>query len=348
MKTLKFAAKPSGFEGMHSAPESDNFKRPGRVKAATRWTRLLSAWFVLFALTATAQAEDYTYTTNSGTITITGYTGPGGAVVIPDTINGLPVAEIGNAAFRNCTGVTGVAIPDSVIRIGAAAFQSCTSLTDVTIPDSVISLGNAAFSSCYGLSHATIGNGVTNIPLGTFMNCGSLSSVEIGNAVTVIESQAFLECSSLPTVTFPASVNNIEPFAFYNCTAIKQIYFKGDAPPDESAFGLVFNAAVFHLPGTTGWDATFAGFEVFPWDPVILSDDAGFGVGTDGFGFTIEMVPRLVWHGCYISVVKASTNLTCGEWIPLQTNTPALIYSISFNDPQWTNYPVRFYSLDMP
>ena len=38
----------------------------------------------------------YTYTTNNGTITITGYTGPGGAVTIPGTINGLPVTSIGD------------------------------------------------------------------------------------------------------------------------------------------------------------------------------------------------------------------------------------------------------------
>src|SRR6476661_3995097 len=37
---------------------------------------------------ATVQAEDYSYETNNGTITITKYTGPGGVVTIPGTING--------------------------------------------------------------------------------------------------------------------------------------------------------------------------------------------------------------------------------------------------------------------
>ena len=44
---------------------------------------------LLLALPAAVQAQ-YTDTTNNGTITITGYTGSGGAVTIPDTINGLP------------------------------------------------------------------------------------------------------------------------------------------------------------------------------------------------------------------------------------------------------------------
>jgi hypothetical protein len=40
------------------------------------------------------QAQDYAYTTNNGTITITKYIGPGGDVTIPSRINGLPVTSI--------------------------------------------------------------------------------------------------------------------------------------------------------------------------------------------------------------------------------------------------------------
>ena len=50
---------------------------------------------LLLALPAVVQAQ-YTYTTNNGAITITGYTGPGGAVTIPSMTNGLPVTSIGD------------------------------------------------------------------------------------------------------------------------------------------------------------------------------------------------------------------------------------------------------------
>ena len=53
---------------------------------------------LLLALPAVVQAQ-FTYTTTNGTITITGYTGPGGWVTIPSTINGLPVTSIGDYAF---------------------------------------------------------------------------------------------------------------------------------------------------------------------------------------------------------------------------------------------------------
>src|SRR5437899_8910573 len=125
-------------------------------------TRLLP--LLLLTLPAVVQAEDYTYTTNDdGTITIAGYTGPGGAVTIPETINGLPVTSIGFGAFYTCGTLTSVTIPNSVTSIGDWAFGYCTSLTGVVIPDRVTSIGDGAFSSCESLASDTIGNSVTSI-----------------------------------------------------------------------------------------------------------------------------------------------------------------------------------------
>lgn len=66
----------------------------------------LAAFSLLLGAPTLVQAQDYTYTTNNGTITITRYTGSGGEVSIPDTINGLPVISIGNGAFERCTSLT--------------------------------------------------------------------------------------------------------------------------------------------------------------------------------------------------------------------------------------------------
>jgi hypothetical protein len=65
------------------------------------------------------------------TVTITRYTGPSGAVTIPSTIDGKPVTEIGNSAFKD-KGLTSVTIPDSVTTISFYAFAS-NPLTSVTI-----------------------------------------------------------------------------------------------------------------------------------------------------------------------------------------------------------------------
>ena len=85
--------------------------------------------WLLLTVPAAVQAQ-FNYTTNNGTITITGYTGPAGAVTVPSTINGLPVTSIGQQAFF-FAGVTSVSIPGSVTYIGGYAFRSCASLRGV-------------------------------------------------------------------------------------------------------------------------------------------------------------------------------------------------------------------------
>jgi hypothetical protein len=64
-----------------------------------------------------------------------------------------------------------------------------------------------------------------------------------------------------------------------------------------------------------------------------------FGVKTNQFGLNIN------WASGQTVVVEASTNLI--NWQPLQTNT-LTTGSAYFSDPQWTNYPSRFYRLRSP
>src|SRR5215510_10680866 len=87
-----------------------------------------------------AQAQ-FTYMAQGGAITITGYTGPGGDVTIPDAIHGLPVTGIGNSAFNSLSNLTSVTISDRVTGIGDWAFYSCLNLTNVVIGNRVTTVG---------------------------------------------------------------------------------------------------------------------------------------------------------------------------------------------------------------
>src|SRR5437762_3031803 len=110
------------------------------------------------------QSGDFTYTTLGGSvILITGYTGPGGAVSIPSTINLHPVVAIGENVFAGKTGLTAVTIPGTVTSIGKNAFGHCTNLTSVTIPGSMTSIDDLAFDYCSGLTRVTISSGVMSI-----------------------------------------------------------------------------------------------------------------------------------------------------------------------------------------
>jgi hypothetical protein len=122
---------------------------------------------VLFALPAAVPAQ-FVYTTNSGAITITGYTGSGGAVTIPGMINGLPVTGIGEDAFYDCASLTGATIPNSVTSIGNTAFEACLNLASVTIPNSVTNIGYEAFGDCYSLASAYFEGNAPAVDLSMF------------------------------------------------------------------------------------------------------------------------------------------------------------------------------------
>jgi hypothetical protein len=179
---------------------------------------------LLSTMPCTVKAQvDFGYTTNGGTVTITGFGGPGGAVTIPSTIEGLPVTSIGDYAFQDCTGLTSITIPASVNSIGDGAFLLCTSLTSVTIPGSVTNIGVDVFSACYSLTNAIIQEGATTIENGMFENCYSLTTVTIPESVTSIGDAAFVSCSNLTNVTIPGNVTNIGEAAFDGCDSMTSV-----------------------------------------------------------------------------------------------------------------------------
>lgn len=174
---------------------------------------------------AKAAEAPYTYATNfldTNTITITGYTGAGGAEVIPSNIMGRTVTVIGNSAFESCGNLTGISIPASVVRIEDFAFICC-GLTNVVIPDSVTNMGNIVFGGCGALIDVVIGSGVTHIGNSAFEACGSLASIAIPAGVASIGSSAFSFCSGMTNITFDDGVIDIADLAFLNCSQLASI-----------------------------------------------------------------------------------------------------------------------------
>ena len=184
-----------------------------------------------------------------------------GAVDIPASVpdNGvtLSVVEIAEEAFYQCTGLTGVTIPNSVTSIKGSAFAS-TGLTTITIPGGVTTIGTFVFDQCDKLKRIEVAaestaftsvdgvlfsadkrtlvycpngrsgtyavpDGVTTIGSTAFAHCALLEGVSLPAGVTRIEASAFQECNHLKAFTLPQGVEEIGDYAFGMCQKLTEI-----------------------------------------------------------------------------------------------------------------------------
>jgi hypothetical protein len=199
---------------------------------------------------------------------------------------------------------------------------------------------------------------VTAIANGAFDNADSigLTNITLGNNITTIGEYAFAACVNLNSITIPASVTNLGSGAFVYCDNLTSVYFRGNAPSAGS--GIFFEwsgfpifpifppiykpptpTTVYYLPGTTGWGISFSGQPAVLWNPEAQPTGPGLVKDGNGFGFNITGTSNLS------VVVEASTNLSNWQFVQTITLTNGSVY---FNDPQWTNYPGRYYRFRSP
>lgn len=143
---------------------------------------------------------------------ITGYKGVATAVVIPSTIDGRMVTEIGSNAFAGRTSVINVTIPETVKTISQDAFKNCSSLVSVTIPSAVTAISEYAFSGCISLTELNITSALTTIGHYAFEGCTALREIRIPS--TKIGFGAFKNCTALETIELLQPVQSLGRQAF--------------------------------------------------------------------------------------------------------------------------------------
>ena len=249
----------------------EHTKKEGRIDSMKKMISILLsvALFLsvfpvsIFAAGSTNENTEsgYTYTVENGEATITGCDDSiTGDVVLPDTLGGYPVTQIGREAFRYNRYLTSIRIPDSVTSIGESAFFD-SSLTSIEIPDSVTNIATSVFYGCNKLekifyksdiaswcniqfedmtsnplyNHGTlyindeavcnlvIPNTVKNIGDHAFVGFRGLTNVKILEGVTSIGDGSFEDCNSLTSIEIPDSVTSIGNGAFDNCSSLTSI-----------------------------------------------------------------------------------------------------------------------------
>ena len=122
-------------------------------------------------------ASDFSFdlTSDGQGIVIKGYTGNGGVVRIPATIEDIPVKEIGMFALRGvfrgdinpANAITEVILPASVTIIDQFAFENMENLTKVTFSDGLQEIRFRAFRDCSELNNLVFPDSISSIKFGS-------------------------------------------------------------------------------------------------------------------------------------------------------------------------------------
>ena len=138
--------------------------------------------------------------------------------------------------------------------IGKEAFKDCSKLYTIVIPDNVKTIEQNAFSGCSDLQFVTWGNNITDIQDRAFYGCTSLRFIILGDYVETIGAYAFYGASSINIstlrVTLPASVKSIGDYAFHNRN-VEFVYCKSLTPP------FLGGANVFGNDWGTSWKCKY-------------------------------------------------------------------------------------------
>jgi hypothetical protein len=202
----------------------------------------------LFLLPCLLPAQ-FNFITNNGEIKITGYTGTAKNVVIPDTINGLPVTGIGLVAFAGSTPITNIVIPGSVVNYDDHIFHSAANLVSVVISNGPTSLGNDMFYDCQNLVSVWIGDSVTNIGSETFYDCPALSDLKLPSSLKRLQAFTFLHCFSLTNLDIPTNVTTIDANAAQQSGFTRLTFPPNVQSIGESAFAYSSNLVKITFSG---------------------------------------------------------------------------------------------------
>ncbi|MFZ9932425.1 MAG: leucine-rich repeat domain-containing protein [Chthoniobacterales bacterium] len=210
---------------------------------------------------------DY-YTNASNEAIIYRYLGSSRTLIIPETLDGRVVREIG---------------PDW--PYSQYWLPSIQSATNVIIPDSVTRIKDEAFKGCTDLSRVTIGSGVTNV----------------GNGV-------FADCTNLESVLFLGNVPNDPGNVFDNISNAGIVYYLESGTGWSTAYSgwptaigtnyavISDQRVVYHLENATGWSDVYSRWPTTTGsdsDNDGLSDAAEIAMASLGFDYQ-EAQPNLV------------------------------------------------------
>ncbi|MBR0349679.1 MAG: leucine-rich repeat protein [Clostridia bacterium] len=237
-------------------------------------------------------------------ITIRKYIGNKKDIVVPATIEGLPVTEIDSGAFSPkyadsynpyinslCSDIESVTLPDSVRIIGKNAFDNCKKLQYINMPEELEGIEEKAFLNCSSLNEPDLSNnGVEYI--GSFAFGGTkFKKLSIGSLYDSVRFRAreyFLTGSSVEELTIVSESIWLYEYSLMNYV-LKTVTLNGEVDLSWEVFG---ETQAEYLPETINvynniFRGTYDALESFYGYCGEVSDESN-----DWITFTIPAEPR--------------------------------------------------------
>lgn len=189
---------------------------------------------------------------------ISRYTGGESVVVVPESLDGYPVTQIGSYAF------SAFVVPETLI-------------TSINLPETMESIAKNAFDSNENLTQINIPSKVTTIPFDCFRGCDSLEYIEIPDSVNKIEGGAFRYCEGLKSISLPESITEISEETFMICGSLESIDMPGVRKIGYRAFSHCYKLATIELPDCLTEIGDWAFADCFTLERIDLSNVTHFG-----------------------------------------------------------------------
>ena len=142
-------------------------------------------------------SADFDYTVNNGTVTLTKLKALAPLVIVPEQVDGLPVADLAEGAFPDNVTIEKVSIHAPLTAIRAKMFAKCRNLTEVVLPPTLTAIEDCAFKGCKKLAAIALPPRLNTIGDDAFANCVSLQKILIPRSVQAIGYGAFYGCNRL-------------------------------------------------------------------------------------------------------------------------------------------------------
>ena len=160
------------------------------------------------------------------------------------------LVSIGEQAFKDCSSLKNIKIPESLDALSSETFANCTSLSKVDLGNNLNTIGPSAFKGCTSLQKIEIPMSVYGFGVESFSGCTSLQFVKLTDGIKSIGKNAFNGCTGLEGVEFSKNLVSIGEGTFTNCDSLKMIRSWAEIPPEglPNFSDTVYKAATVYIP----------------------------------------------------------------------------------------------------